>query len=82
MISITVCPDHCNIEKAVPWAVVTPYMARPNITAMFQGPRPPLEGTAMPIELSTNATKQGNNPKALPGAVQRSRVKSKAKKAT
>lgn len=48
---------------------------------MFQGPRPPLLGIAMPIDESTKATRQGVSPKASWGWVQSWVVKEKAKNA-
>ena len=76
--SITVWPLHCTIEKAVPSASLTPYIANANMIAIFHGPNPPFEGIAILIELSTNATKQGVRPAANPGVWHNVLVKSNA----
>ena len=81
MISIIVCELQTTMLIAVAGSVAMPYIERAKIMHTFQGPRPPLLGTAIPIEESTNATRQGSSPKAVPGAVISEYVQGNAKNA-
>lgn len=78
MISITVWALHTSIENVVPSESAMPYIDNPKIIAMFQGPNPPFDGIAIPIELKINATKHGNNPKASDDSWHSEAVKEKA----
>lgn len=69
-----------SIEKAVPSVSEIPKRERANITARFHGPRPPLLGIAMLMELNTNDISAGNRPNAIPCSIINARVNGNAKR--
>lgn len=74
------CMLHMTMEYAVPSVLEIPNRERANMTARFQGPRPPFEGTAIEQEPKTNTTRPGRKPQAIPGCSMRWRVNGNARK--
>ncbi len=72
---------HMTMLNAAPWTLSMPKSERANMTAMFQAPSPPLEGTAMLNDPKTKATSPGMRPKQVPWEKMSCRVKGNAKKA-